>query len=328
MNKISIGIIDENAVANFESALAKVDSAEPLVLDIHSEGGSVLDGFRIGELLKEYEGRTVARINVAAFSMASYIAALCDEVEIKSVGYVMIHNPYSMMQGDDDDLASQAEVLKSMKESMVLAYMQKMDLSESEVKALMKAETYFNSAQAVEFGFADRVIGEGKVEAKALAFAKLFDKKKEPIMAKTIATPADVRKKFPKASAEFILKCVEKQFAMEEVVEEMAMELEEEHESMEEELAKAKARIAELEEELAKAKAQEDEEEMGKANARRTGVAPVRQAATATAKSVREEWDEAVKSYMAKGMSKQRALMQVNRDNPELRQRYVASVNC
>ena len=111
MNTIQLGAIGlgetPTMAKDVEAALANASPDETLFVDIHSEGGSVFEGFAIYNMLNEWPGKKVARIKVAAFSIASYIAMACDEIEIANNGFFMIHNPYSQTGGDDADHAEQ-----------------------------------------------------------------------------------------------------------------------------------------------------------------------------------------------------------------------------
>lgn len=333
---IKLGAIDARSVALFESALSKCDPSHPIVIDIHSEGGSVFEGFKIGEMLSEWAGKKIARINVTAFSMASYIAALCDEVEIKSVGWLMVHNPYSMTEGDDDDHKRNAELLGGMKSSMVAAYSKKTGMGEAEVLALMKAETFLNAEQCVELGFADRIIGSEKPMAKSEAFAKFFNPVVRTLDMSTTdtqpkaATPQEIRSAFPKAKAEFVLSCIERQIPMAQVASEAARAMEEENTSMasqiaamQDELAKMKALLEEKDQSLVV-----KEEELAKAKAKKVGISPLAQSSGSNpAGSAKSRWMAAVSDKVASGMARSKAITQVDVEQPELRQEMLSEVN-
>jgi hypothetical protein len=108
--------------------------------------------------------------------------------------------------------------------------------------------------------------------------------------------------------------------------------------SMEEELAKSRAQLDELaarakameggeeKEEEAKAKAEYDEkEEMAKA--RRTGAAPIARG-NGVKPSASARWNNAIDTCMSKtGGNKAKAVAMANRQNPGLREAYLAEVN-
>ena len=92
---------------------AELESAggDEIVVRIDSPGGSVFAGFSIWEAFSAYEGPKRAVIEAAAFSIAGFIATAFDDIEIVPNGYIMIHNPHVVSQGDADQLTKDAELL-------------------------------------------------------------------------------------------------------------------------------------------------------------------------------------------------------------------------
>lgn len=353
-NVIAIGSIGvgENPItqANLAEKLANADQTKDLYLDFHSDGGSVIEGFGMYQLLADYPGKVIARIKSAAFSIASYLVAACDEIEIAENGWLMIHNPYSSFEGDDEQLIKHGEFLAKLKNSMIEVYSARTGKAKDEIKSLMKAETFISASEAIDMGFADRIIPT--VVAKKnfpnarmpqVVFASLYGLKdddpgkKEPIMSDSQKTPATIKQlksNFPKASNDFVVKCMEQEMTLEDAQAAHAKAMEEELEAakatikaMEEEKEAAAKAMEEEEEAAAKAKA-EEEKELAKAQAK-TGVQPVATAATPTSKvydSARQEWNGLV-DELAKTMTRQQAALAANRKNPELRSRLLAEAN-
>ena len=142
----------------FQAQLETKDPTQPLYIDIHSQGGLVLEGFAIGLALSSGLAQQWRGFKVAALSIASYIAMACDEIEIASNGYFMIHNPYTETSGDDEAHAKGQKLLGELKESMINTYSAKSGLPVDEVKGLMKAETFISASEAISLGMADRLI--------------------------------------------------------------------------------------------------------------------------------------------------------------------------
>ena len=142
------------------------------------------------------------------------------------------------------------------------------------------------------------------------------------------ATVQEIKRKFPKSKSDFIIKCMEKEMAMEDVataaMEETMMEnetLSAKVQAMEEELKALKANAMEVEveedddvEQVAKAKA--------KAKAKATGVQPVARATTSDV-TAQAKWKSEVASRIKAGMSRERAIVAVERECPGLRQRML-----
>ena len=347
MNTIQLGAIGlgetPTMAKDVEAALANASPDETLFVDIHSEGGSVFEGFAIYNVLNEWPGKKVARIKVAAFSIASYIAMACDEIEIANNGFFMIHNPYSQTGGDDADHAREAELLASLKASMIEAYSARTGLDQEQIKGMMADESYIGAATAVELGMADKIIESTKPKRQlpknhlpTLVLASMYGKPsvepiqaptKEPEMSKDNQKPVAasvqaIKAAFPKASSEFIVKCMEEDLAMEDVGEEYAKAMEDENEELKAQLAKAMEEIEAL-----KAKAMENEEYPEPVPAAAGGVDPVANAGESDSEDPKAEFESLVESFIAKGKSRTQAVIAANRHRPQLRQAIVAQAN-
>lgn len=143
---------------------------------IDSYGGNVFAGAGIYNALKNHKGKVVAKIDGKAMSIASVIAMAADEVQISPVGVIMIHNPWSVASGDMHELRKTADVLETIKESIVNAYALKTGKSEAEIAAMMDEDTWMSANVAIKEGFADSVIQTGPEilnATKGIAFNRL-----------------------------------------------------------------------------------------------------------------------------------------------------------
>jgi ATP-dependent protease ClpP protease subunit len=349
-NEISAAMIREQLPQN---------GTDEIAVKIHSEGGSVFEGFAIHDAFAAYQGPKSLSIESSAFSIASFIACAFDDVEISSNGYMMLHNPYAAVEGDDEDFARQSEMLGKLKTSMVSAYAQRSGKSEDEIKAILKNETYLNAQQSVEMGLAKRIAGQsviGRAFAKVKTMphgvvAALFgagsdgenrETEGKPMStAPVAATIQEIKAAYPKAKSDFIVKCLERSLPMASVASAAAEEMMSENEdlkkqvsAMTDELAKykamdeekAKAMEGEDDEEEKPAMAMEDEEKKTEAKAR-SGVKPVAKART-SGPSASVRWSQAVDAAMSKtGNNKMKAVALANRNHPGLREAYLAEAN-
>ena len=155
-----------------KSFLGKLEENEEVVFDITSPGGSCTAGIAIANLIREASKnghKTTAHVIGIAASMASVIACACDEIEIDQSAFMMIHNPWTVAQGDSEDLRKSADVLDQIKAAIMSFYTSKFDKTEEELAALMDAETWFTGAEAETFGFKARVIESEGLKAAACA---------------------------------------------------------------------------------------------------------------------------------------------------------------
>ena len=130
---------------------------EDVEIHINSPGGDVFAGSEIYTLLRSYSGKVKIKILGIAASAASVIAQV-GESEISPTGMFMIHNVKTWSSGDYRNMEYTAEALRAANESIINAYMAKTGKSQEELQALMDRETYMAAAQAVEYGFADKIM--------------------------------------------------------------------------------------------------------------------------------------------------------------------------
>ena len=142
-------------------AIAQAGEAKILNVHINSPGGDVFEGRAIMAALSAFKGKTVARIDSLCASAATSIALACDEVVMADGAFFMIHNASGMAWGDKQTLRDTADVLEKVEGAIVRDYVQKTGKEESEIHALMDAETWFTANEAMEHGFVD-AIDKGK----------------------------------------------------------------------------------------------------------------------------------------------------------------------
>jgi ATP-dependent protease ClpP protease subunit len=357
---------DEGMVsAEMVRAQLPTNGTDPIRVSIHSEGGSVFEGFAIYDAFARYAGPKTISVESTAFSIASFIAMAFDDIEMSPNAYLMLHNPRVGMEGDDDELASTASMIGKLKANMIEAYAKRSGKSTEEIAAILKAETYFNASDAVANGFANRITTT-PVQARAFArldnlphgvVAALFGAgssgDREPHKGKTMsdskpvaATVQEIKTAFPKAKSDFIVRCLERQLPMASVAQVAAEEMMTENETlamkvaaMEDELMKARATMEELaskakasmteddeEEDPAKARAKAEEEEKEEVKAKRTGVAPVARG-TSGKPSAKAQWQGEVNARVASGKTRAEAILSIERDMPGLRAAMVAEAN-
>lgn len=152
------------------SALAVVDAinqagdAQVLNVHINSPGGDVFEGRAIMAAISAFRGKTVAKIDSLCASAATSIALACDEIEMAEGAAFMIHNAKTLAYGDKSDLRHTADVVEKIEGAIVNDYTTRTGKDEAEIRAAMQAETWFTAAEALEYGFVDRVTGKTKVK--------------------------------------------------------------------------------------------------------------------------------------------------------------------
>ena len=78
---------------------------------INSPGGDVFAASQIYNMLKEYKGKVTVKIDGLAASAASVIAMAGDEILMSPVAMLMIHNPSTLIWGEETDMVKAKEML-------------------------------------------------------------------------------------------------------------------------------------------------------------------------------------------------------------------------
>lgn len=145
-------------------------NAKKIDVYINSYGGEVAQGLAIYNVLKRKKCKVTTICDGFACSIASviFMAGTCRKVNKNSL--LMIHNAWTIAQGNAEQLEKQAEDLRLIDEAVKQAYLEEVNISDEELKNLLDAETWITPEKAVEMGFATEVIDE-EAPAKASANA-------------------------------------------------------------------------------------------------------------------------------------------------------------
>ncbi len=145
-----------------------IDGRE-VTLQVHCEGGSVFEALAMIDVLTSYRGKVRAVVSSMALSAASLLLTACDDVQVTSNSYLMLHN--SRM--DDAELSpTEADLLDSLNERMVGMYAARSRQPASEIRRMMADETFLDANESVRLGFADKVVTASNLRIVARAIPK------------------------------------------------------------------------------------------------------------------------------------------------------------
>ncbi len=125
---------------------------------VNSPGGDFFAASQIYTMLKEYSGQVTVKIDGIAASAAAVIAMAGDRVLMSPTSLLMIHNPTTIVWGEEADMQKGIEMLTEVKEAIINAFALKTGLERKQIAKMMDAETWFSANKAVELGFADEIL--------------------------------------------------------------------------------------------------------------------------------------------------------------------------
>lgn len=152
----------------FRNALSQYKGKD-ITVWIDSCGGDVFAAAGMYNALMEHK-KTGAKITTKGDSKVMSAATIPymagDERLISPLCIFMMHNPLTDASGYASDLRKVADVLDTVKETIINAYQFATGLPRDKISSLMDAETYMDADTAIKEGFADGKLYDDKTEPK------------------------------------------------------------------------------------------------------------------------------------------------------------------
>lgn len=170
--------IKANDIAQIFAELER-NGAKNVTIHLHSEGGNVLEGNAIFNIIQQSSLHVKIIIEGIAASMASVIILAADEVEICENAFIMIHRPNGGGRGNVDEVAATLKILQDIEDVFIRVYSSKTGLAAEQVKVqwLNGAYNWLNADEAVKYGFANRKVSAIAKNIKGLKISSNTDAK-------------------------------------------------------------------------------------------------------------------------------------------------------
>ena len=133
-------------------------------IDVHvnSAGGDVFQGIAIASALSAHNGKVTTVVDGLAASIASVIAQAGSTRVMAPGSMMMIHDAFGAAVGNEAEMRAMADTLSKVSANIAGMYAERAGTGTAgSWRALMRAETWYTAAEAVEAGLAD-VIGGGE----------------------------------------------------------------------------------------------------------------------------------------------------------------------
>jgi ATP-dependent protease ClpP protease subunit len=134
---------------------------------INSPGGDAFDGLAMVNVLRAHPAKTRAVVQGIAASAASFIACAADETVMAPNSTMMIHDAWGVCAGNADDMLSFGAVLDQLSGNLAEIYATKSGKSADEMRAAMKAETWYTADEAIAAKLADSLAAAADIEPVA-----------------------------------------------------------------------------------------------------------------------------------------------------------------
>ena len=189
---------------DFLADLRAVEGAARLVIRMNSYGGDAIVADVIHNRLRELARagtEIVCIVDGVAMSGGSLIMCAADTVEVNPSSLIMIHNAWRFLFGgyNVEDLRAATEALDAADRMQVSIYARKTGLPEEEIRGMMRETTYMTGREAVDKGFADRLIEDAEpLRIAASADGRtLYVGKREMHLAPGMTAPAGLETREP-----------------------------------------------------------------------------------------------------------------------------------
>lgn len=159
--------IDNDLLQECQRFIDNLEADEEITFYFNSNGGSVVAGFGLYDIISAMPQNTRAVVLGICASSATYPALACDFVEMKPNATFMIHEVKGGLYGTVEEIKNDLEFMDELQARMIALYASKTGLELPAVESMVNNSTYMNAQEALNNGFVDFVEGLAKQEQNA-----------------------------------------------------------------------------------------------------------------------------------------------------------------
>ena len=157
--------ISPQTVRNQLKAMGDVDE---VIVNINSNGGDVFSGVTIYNMLRRFDAHITVNVDGLAASIASVIAMAGDTINMPGNAMLMIHNAWTVGEGDARSFKKQAQDLERINNVVFNSYTDKNpDIDHALLQDYMDEETWLTAKEAKKLGLIDNITKNSRVAAAA-----------------------------------------------------------------------------------------------------------------------------------------------------------------
>ncbi|MEO1747503.1 MAG: head maturation protease, ClpP-related, partial [Pseudomonadota bacterium] len=137
----------EGVTAKRIAAALRSIGENDVTVNINSPGGDMFEGLAIYNLLVEHPGAVSIRVMGLAASAASVIAMAGDEIEMGLGSFLMIHNSWGVVIGNQNDMREAADTFSKFDAAMADIYVHRSRGDRDDIEEWMDAETFMTAKE-------------------------------------------------------------------------------------------------------------------------------------------------------------------------------------
>lgn len=153
------------------------DGVSQVLVHFDTVGGDLFDGIAIHNTLRALGARCTGQIDGACFSAGSVAVCGAHKVRMADNAMFMIHNPWTWMAGDSDELRKMADMMDKAFEGIVASYQHRaLNIDDAELRRMINDTTWLTANEAKAHGFVDEVFGEVEPLVNNAALGKILNR--------------------------------------------------------------------------------------------------------------------------------------------------------
>ena len=158
---------DDDVTPNsFKKELDALGNIDTLNIYINSVGGDVFSAQTMVSMLERHKSKKHVYVDGLAASAATFPLMIADKVTMADKAMIMIHNAWSYVAGNANELIKMADILQKIDANIIKGYAKLSGKTEEEIQELMIAETWMSADEALKNGFTHEISQGMKVSAK------------------------------------------------------------------------------------------------------------------------------------------------------------------
>ncbi len=149
----------ETSSQYFKDQLSQIPADATINLYINSNGGEVKEGVGIYNQLKRHGATVNGIVDGNAYSVAFLILMACDHRVMNLGTSALVHNMWTIVAGNANDLRKEADALDKLMESNRQIFLEAAGghITEEKLIELMDAESFLTPDECLEYGFIDEI---------------------------------------------------------------------------------------------------------------------------------------------------------------------------